>query len=133
MTDEIANGEDGSLLIEALVAFVILATVVVMAFQIFGDGLRRMNTVEPKLLAMAVARKQLALMESQTTAFPTRLEGTDETGLRWQMALDPVIASKVDWTLLRPFRVRMWIGTAARDFSGEPLVETVMLAPVPKQ
>lgn len=133
MTGNSRNGEDGSLLIEVLVAFVILASSIIMAFQIFGDGLRRMSAVEPKMLAIAIARKELALMSNQTKPVPTRLEGADASGLRWQMALDPINADDRDWTPLRPFRARMWIGKIAQDFSGGPILETIILAPAPKQ
>jgi hypothetical protein len=133
MTSSIRNGEDGSMLIEVLVAFVILASTIIMAFQVFGDGLRRMNAVEPKMLAVAIARRELALINNQTTLTAGRLEGADASGLRWQIALDPITVGEPDWTQVRPFKARIWIGRTAQDFGGGPLLETVVLASAPKQ
>jgi type II secretory pathway pseudopilin PulG len=132
MTGRPSSNEDGSLLIEVLVAFVILATAIVMAFQIFGDGLRRMSVVEPKMLAIAVARKELAQISGETKTAPTQLDGTDESGLPWHMTVEPINGGDADWTSMRPFRVRMWTGADTRDSGGQPVLETVILASVPK-
>lgn len=130
MMDGRFRGEDGSMLIEVLVAFIILASAIVAAFQVFGDGLRRIKAVEPRMQAIAVARNEFARIGSQTGAPPTQLEGADQTGLRWRMVFSPINAGQVDWTPIRPFRAKLWIGTSAQDGGeGELVLETIVLAP----
>jgi hypothetical protein len=49
------------------------------------------------------------------------------------MLLAPVTVGEADWTAIRPFKVTMWIGADAQSLGGEPILETIILAPLPKK
>jgi general secretion pathway protein I len=94
------NRQRGFTLIEVVVAFVLLALVLVMAFEVFSAGLQRVGQLEDRSQAMAIAQSQIAAAgieqslregESQGASadrrfqWSTRITKTDE-GLKPGMA-----------------------------------------------
>lgn len=60
-----ATGEEGSTLVEALVAFAIVSLVVVTCLQHYSEGLRRLAQAREAAAAMALARSELTKIEAQ--------------------------------------------------------------------
>jgi general secretion pathway protein I len=86
-------GESGFTLIEALVAFAVLAMVLVVALPLLAGGLRNVETADMRLAALALAESKLA---DATATWPTPFgitEGVDATEQRWRLRVDPVAAA----------------------------------------
>lgn len=83
----------GFTLIEALVAFAVLAMVLAVALPLLAGGLRSVDTADRRLAALALAESRLAdAMATTPTPFGVA-EGSDATDLYWQLRVEPVAAT----------------------------------------
>jgi len=122
------RSEDGSMLLEVLVAFVILAGAVLLGFRIFGDGLRGLHAAEERSRLIAVARRELALIELASELRGGRVAGQDDEGTRWSTDIMPLDDMQSDAAgAAIPFRVTI---TVERLPAKHPVVlETILIAP----
>jgi Tfp pilus assembly protein PilV len=113
------NGpEDGSTLLEALVAFVILAGSVTMAFRIFGDGLQRQNASAARSEILWQAQSQLARLRALKAFAP----GTTDNG-NFRIVVTAVGSTETN--AVRLFRIGIWdSGSTAK---ATPLLETIVI------
>ncbi len=122
------NSQRGFTLLEVVVAFVLLALVLVMGFEVFSAGLARVGQLEDRSQAMMIAQSQLAAAgieqgyregetqgSSQDRKFQwsTRISKTDE-GLRpGQTAPSAYVLYRIDVLVT-------WVDTQGRQ-QGLPL------------
>ena len=117
--------EEGSVLVEVLVAFAILVAVITAGFQIFGDGLQRSrlarNTSAEALEAVGIVSSLNVLSAGTTT-----IAGGD--GRTFTLTITPIETGAETWISRRPFHVALRAGDRA---DGPPLLETILLSPGP--
>ena len=113
------KAEDGFTLVEVLVAFVILAGAVILSFQIFADGLRRLSTVEARTKAVGIAKSELARLSSSKNVSEGATTGTTE-GVAWKITVTPVGG-------IAAFRVEVRAADASDKTDGLPVIETILL------
>lgn len=78
----------GFTLIEVVVAFVLLSTVLALGFEIFSDGMRRTGELEDRSRAIVVAQSQIAAagLETPLAEGSTQGESADRR-FRWTLAI----------------------------------------------
>lgn len=81
----------GFTLIEALVAFAVLAMVLAVALPLLAGGLRGVDAADRRLAALALAESRLADAIATTPAPFGVAEGSDATDQRWRLRVDPVV------------------------------------------
>jgi hypothetical protein len=101
------EGESGTILIEALVAFAITASVVVMSIGSIGQSARRLRVAEERMLAMAEARSIIAELSGAHFLSTSTRSGRTDDGFAWTAEFEPIefpaqsIAAKVFRVSLR--------------------------------
>lgn len=113
------KAEDGFTLVEALVAFVILAGAVILSFQIFADGLRRLSAVEARTKTVNVAKSELARLSSSKSISGGVTTGTTE-GIAWKITVTPVAG-------ITAFKVEVRATDASDKTETIPVIETILL------
>ncbi len=98
-------GRAGFTLIEALVAFAVLAMVLAVALPLLAGGLRSVDAADRRLAALAVAESRLADAIATTPTSFGVAEGTDVTELRWRLNVDPVAANAAGAARLARYEV----------------------------
>src|SRR5687768_3071268 len=91
----------GFTLIEVVVAFVLLSTVLALGFEIFSDGLRRTGELEDRSRAVAVAQSRLASAGLEETLAEGQLRGQAEDP-RFQWTLSIARSPESDGTAGQP-------------------------------
>jgi Tfp pilus assembly protein PilE len=117
--------EQGSALIEVLVAFTILSLVVIAGYQVFSDAINRVNQARERQSELASAAQVLA---AHSFDGPGRMQANTSDGRSFMIdavALSPDLAP---WAQSRPIRLRIWSGTEA---GGPPLLETIVMSKAP--
>lgn len=121
------EAEEGFTLVEVLVAFIILAGAVVLSFQIFADGLRRLSAVEIRTKAVNVARSELARLSTSENISEGVTTGTTE-GIAWKIIITPIDGNVAYGTSpMRPFKVEVRMPYPGEKSGGTPVVETILL------
>jgi general secretion pathway protein I len=121
------SGEEGSTLLEVLVAFVILTGAVVLSFRIFGDGLAGLRAAEERSVMVAIARRELARLELSPRLEAGRLAGDGGGDFAWSVELTPKVDPEKTAAGAVPFRVKVTVGR--RSSSAHPVsIETTLLA-----
>ena len=116
--------EDGSALVEVLVAFVILSITVIAGFRIFTDGLARIGSATA---ALELARNAEALL---TAAGQGEASELSMNGQRFVVSRTPLGVAAEPWVEVKPVRLRIW---EEGHEDTPPLIDTVVIAPVPKR
>lgn len=109
MTD---SRDDGFTLVEVLVAFVILSGAIILSFQVFSDGLRRLAVVETRMKEVNIARAELERVSAHGTMSEGVQTGTTD-GVMWKISIknlanDPsgkssrIIAFEVNVDVIEP-------------------------------
>ena len=104
-----SRSDAGFTLVEAIVAFAALAMVLAVALPLLAGGMRSVETADHRLAALALAESKLA---DATATWPLPVgvtEGDDASGQRWQLRVDPVVATAG----ARPRIVRYQVTAAA--------------------
>lgn len=112
------KAKDGFTLVEVLVAFVILAGAVILSFQIFADGLRRLSEVEARTKAVSIAKSELARLSSSKNISEGVTRGTTE-GVAWKITITPI-----DGIAAFKVEVRADAGDKTESL---PVIETILL------
>ncbi|MFZ0267903.1 hypothetical protein [Caulobacter sp.] len=71
------NREEGSILVEALVAAALVALILTAAFRVMADSAMRQRGIEDRRTALMVARSQLTAVGAALPATPGRIGGVD--------------------------------------------------------
>lgn len=124
MTQPIAE-EEGFTLVEVLVAFAILAGAIVLSFQVFADGLRRVTSAESRIRAIDVARAEIARLTVARTMTEGMQTGT-ANGIKWQVTIRP-LHGFMENSAVRPFRVEVRVNDGENGPPDEPVIETIVL------
>jgi len=74
----------GSVLVEALIATAIVATILVGMFGVIGDSVSRNGRVEARRTALMVARSQMASVGFSTPLSEGAITGVEEGGYAWR-------------------------------------------------
>ncbi|MEH0196559.1 hypothetical protein V7S57_13490 [Caulobacter sp. CCNWLY153] len=88
MTTATRRSEDGSVLIEALIAAALVAMILLATFQVLSDSARRRERVLAQRDAVAIARARLEAVGSALPLTPGRIEGV-EGGYHWSLVITP--------------------------------------------
>ena len=108
-------------------AFVILAGAVILSFQIFADGIRRLSAVEIRTKAVDVARSELARLSASKNISEGVTAGTTE-GIAWQITVTSIEEFAANGaSTMRPFKVEVRAADAADRTEGPPVIETILL------
>lgn len=83
-----AERQGGFSLLELLVAFTILATVITVLLQIFAGGLRNLKVGDDYASAVAVAEARLAELGRVAPIVEGEAEGSQD-GYRWHLSVRP--------------------------------------------
>lgn len=78
----------GFTLLEAMVALVLLALVMVPAYQLLSAGSRAAGHVDRQAMALAIAEAQMAALGVETRLVPGSYPGTSG-GYSWVLTVDP--------------------------------------------
>ena len=115
----------GFTLIEVVVAFVLLALVMVTAFEVFSTGMSRAGDLDDRSRALAVAQSQLAAAGTEELFKEGQVQGeTADRRFRWTTAVtrteegqDPARPVQAPFVLYR-VDVRVdWSSSTGRDQS----------------
>ncbi len=117
----------GATLLEVLVAFIILAGAVLVSFPRFRGWGSRLHAAEERGRIVAIARRELALLDAAQSLRAGTVAGEDVGGISWSITIKPH-----EWlrdtarNAVVPFDVSIRVG----DRPGEAAValETVLLA-----
>jgi type II secretory pathway pseudopilin PulG len=85
--------EEGSVLVEALIAAAIVAMVLVAVFQIAADSAARRHGVETRRHALLIAQSQLAAVGSTVPLAPGAVQGRDGDEV-WRIDMQPCNAGQ---------------------------------------
>ena len=113
------KAEDGFTLVEVLVAFVILSGAVILSFQIFADGLRRLSAVEARTKAVNVARSELARLSSSRNISEGVTTGTTD-GVNWKITVTPIEG-------IAAFKAEVRATESSDKTEATPVIETILL------
>jgi type II secretory pathway pseudopilin PulG len=80
--------EDGSILIESIVALAILSLTLTASLSSFADGIRRLQQAEKRVLVLAEARNLIAQASGADFLAGGVAEGEDGLGLRWRLTVE---------------------------------------------
>jgi prepilin-type N-terminal cleavage/methylation domain-containing protein len=113
--------DDGFTLIEVMVAFAILSGAIVLGFQIFGGGLRRLASVERQGDIVNAARAELSKFNLDAAANRSGVTN----GVAWKIEASPINDAASGST--KAYVVRIYAGSPAIDDT-VPVLETIVLA-----
>ena len=78
----------GFTLIEVVVAFVLLSTVLTLGFEIFSDGMRRTGELEDRSRAVVIAQSRLASVGLEETLAEGQAQGeSEDKRFRWTVSI----------------------------------------------
>lgn len=119
------NRQRGFTLLEVLVAFVLLAAVLAVAFQIFSRGMSRASMLEERSQALAVAQSQLNVQGVEQTLKEGQTTGeTEDRRYQWTVTIrktdQGVEAGKPAPSIYSLYRIDVlvtWMGSDGRPQS----------------
>jgi general secretion pathway protein I len=123
----INRGEDGFTLVEVLVAFVILSGAIILSFQIFSDGLRRLTGVELRMRQVNIARAELEKVSASGAIFEGVQIGTTD-GVSWKISIKNLADASIYNPLqVQPFKVVVDVIDPDGKGNATPIIETIIL------
>jgi len=123
------GGEEGYTLVEALVAFAILAAAMVISFESFGSGLRHLATVDDRKSAIEMARQEIDRLATKPFLSAGTVAG-ETNGRQWEMEVT-AIGEEESGSLQHPFMIKFRL--TKPDGESEPMLETILLSSTSQQ
>lgn len=118
--------DEGFTLVEVLVAFAIMAGAIIMAFSVFGDGLRGLKLVQERSHQVQMAQRQIDLASAATNIH----EGTTlitEENVKLRVVLQVLRGFEGDQKFVqKPFKIEVFFDNTKN--STTPILETIILA-----
>ncbi|MBU1211979.1 MAG: prepilin-type N-terminal cleavage/methylation domain-containing protein [Alphaproteobacteria bacterium] len=116
----------GFTLLEALLALVILAAVLVVLYQAMAGNWHSIGAAEREKEALLVARSELARAGVETPLAPGTTSGKADNGLDYQVTISPYLDGDADWR--NPIPEAYWVRVTVSWRSGlRPLPRTLEL------
>jgi general secretion pathway protein I len=122
------RGEEGSTLIEVLVAFVILAGAMILSLRILAGGLAGVEKAREHSAMAAVARREIAALELQPRLQVGEFTGKDEQGFAWSIGITAGGGTKARGDAVVPFRVKVSVGRESSPGVYPVSADTILLA-----
>jgi type II secretory pathway pseudopilin PulG len=119
-----APHDDGFALVEVTVAFAILAMTLIVTFQVFQEGLRRIGEAEDLARQIAVARSVLTEAELDPSLAPGIRTG-ETGGIAWRLTIS-AIAQTGQW---HPLKLEVQTSRGPIADTAPPVLETIVVAP----
>ncbi|MFQ5480081.1 MAG: prepilin-type N-terminal cleavage/methylation domain-containing protein [Thermodesulfobacteriota bacterium] len=91
-----ADREAGFTLLEVMVSLAILGIGILMVMQLFSGGLGLAVASSNHTEAVLLAREKMAETLVDKDLYPGVIEGTDDSGLRWQVKVTPFTNANTD-------------------------------------
>ena len=123
----ISTDEKGFTLIEVLVAFVVLASAIVIGLEVHADGLRRLVSVENENKILALAQYKLAnLTRSPLSNYES--ESGEADGFNWKIATSPINISNPHQTTfaLGLASVMIFVWSKSTEQPEKPVLESIL-------
>lgn len=118
--------DEGFTLVEVLVAFAILALVIVMAFGVFGDGLRGLQLAQDRTHKIQVAQHQIDL----ALIAPNLMEGTTvvtDENVKLRIVVQAVTELQGGQIFTsKPFKLSIFLDEPLANST--PILETIIIA-----
>jgi hypothetical protein len=108
--------------------FVILSGAIILSFQIFSDGLRRLTGVEARMRQVNIARAELERISASDAIVEGVQTGTTN-GVNWKISIKNLTDASIYNPLqVQPFKVV--VDMTDRDGNGNvtPIFETIILS-----
>jgi hypothetical protein len=126
----VRGGESGTILLEALVALAITASVMVVCVSSIATSAKRLRLAEERILAMAEARSIVAELSSAHQHTPAKQTGS-AAGFTWTAELVPVEVPAPSFAV-KLFRLSLQI--SGPDGKSPPIgVETYVISRLESQ
>ena len=120
------NHDEGFTLVEVLVAFAIMAGAIIMAFSVFGDGLRGLKSAQERSHHTQVAQHQIDLACTATNISEGITLITDENvKLRLVVHVLPDFKGGQKF-IQKPFKIAVFLDDP--NGSAAPILETIIIA-----
>lgn len=118
--------EAGFTLVEALVAFAIMAGAIIMAFSVFGDGLRGLKFSQTRSHQTEVAQHQIDLASlAATITAGTKLVTDENVNLRVVVQTVPDFDGGLKF-IQKPFKISVFLDDSKN--AAIPILETIIIA-----
>jgi hypothetical protein len=101
-------------LIEALIAFAITASAVIMSLSGFAQGAGRLKRAEERLLALAEARSIVAELSGAQSLTPSTRTGVTQGGFAWAATISENAISATPF-LAKPIRISLTVTMQGAD------------------
>ncbi len=117
--------DEGFTLVEVLVAFAIMAGAIIMAFNIFGDGLRGLKSAQVRSHQIQVAQHQIDLAATAISLSEGTMLITDENvKLRVEVQALPDFKGGLKF-IQKPFRIGVFLDDPKS--TAAPILETIII------
>ena len=123
--------EAGFTLVETLVAFAILASALVVVFDVFGTGLHNLSGTQEQKRLMTIARAEIDRLVIEP--YLTEAVRTGSTGgIDWELRVSALgVNDNQNFYQWHPFKVTFHRLKAGDPAATPPVLETILLARLP--
>ena len=120
------NHDEGFTLVEVLVAFAIMAGAIIMAFSVFGDGLRGLKLTQERSHQTQVAQHQIDLASTAANISEGTTLITDEN-VKLRVVVQALLDSGGGQKFIqKAFKIVVFLDDT--KYSVTPILETIIIA-----
>ena len=119
--------ESGSMLLEVLIAFLILAGALILNLRILANGIQALEAARERSAMIAIGRRELAMVELLPALRAGALGGRDDNGFAWRIDIRRSRQRAPPGTAV-PFDVKVMVGREAQERAYPVSLETVLIA-----